>query len=122
MIQARRIRFFVVVLVNVALSFVPVYADITTGVLVARNRTLSTHVHMPVMAGWPAPVAALYTDMGGWVITHDPRPEPYPVGVAVWEDGTVIWSMNRNGFRAPYAIGKVSESVIRELQIGRAHV
>lgn len=82
----------------------------------AGTTSPATHVHMPVVAGWAAPVAALFEDAGSVDRRGAEFGEPYPVGVALWADGTVVWSLDATGFRAPYAMGRVPEPVAAEFR------
>ena len=84
------------------------------GVFVENPSSSGTSVLMPTLAGWPAPVVALFNDSHDRVRIHEWRWEEYPVGVAVWQDGSVVWSLAEHGFSAPYAIGKVPANQVKE--------
>ena len=78
----------------------------------------ATRAYFPCLSGWPAPVAALYSDEHDSIRVHEWRWERYPLGVAVWSDGTIIWSLDENPtymFRAPYAIGYIPETLVGDL-------
>lgn len=81
----------------------------------ALARPPAPHVHMPVLAGGAAPVVALYSDFTQVHGAAEWRREPYPVGVAVWLDGTVVRSNDDGGWRVPYVVGRVAETSVTEL-------
>jgi|GEM_PF-6300923 len=92
-------------------------ATTTTTGTVGRDVEPAAMAYFPCLAGFPAPVAALYSDEHDSIRVHEWRWEKFPVGVALWSDGTIIWSLDENPkymFRAPYAIGHISETFVRD--------
>jgi uncharacterized lipoprotein YddW (UPF0748 family) len=75
----------------------------------------ATVAYLPCLAGYPAPFAAVYEDRHNVFRVHEWRREAFPVRIAAWTDGTVVWSLDERGARAPYAIGRVPKSSLLSL-------
>lgn len=70
-------------------------------------------IAMPYISGYEHPFAAVFQQ--GLHRNNEWRWERWPVSVAIWPDGVVVWSTSEYRYRAPYVIGRVSPAIIEDL-------
>lgn len=112
-----RQRFVCVVVCGMLVNAAMAVAATSTSDAAGKSQITGT-AHLPCLSGWPAPVAAIYADQRNFYTINEWRREPFPVGVAVWSDGTIVWSLDQDGFRAPYAIGRLPERLVQDFLLG----